>query len=573
MGGEAVLLAVIDGVGHYRGGDVAAALARDTILRHLDGYGQASAEAGLEKALTEAGNRIRKAAEKSGEHSQMGCVATACVIDEEGRLTYAHQGDCRLYVYQDGLLRKITHDDAPVGELEEQGLLTEEEAMCHPDRNIIYDMLGAGLHEASDGFIEHGTLHLGGNCQVLLCSDGLTDQVGSGEIKAVLDEDVSCTAKADLLVGAANGKGGKDNVTVVVATVDAPKRREDPPKQTPIQSETDNKNNVKRMKKNKTVIPVMTIVTLGLLAGFLVLFNNQKPMLDAAREAYAGRTAVNLDEDTPEGILTLILRDGGFYPDGRDAECVSHHLATARHKNGRPFRRLGELTGWQNQMPVSTARNRGGEALAALADSSCRRLGQTPEIAAMYGKDSVPPFPRTGDAVIEVRVARAGDGAPVPGVIVRVKEHFYEERTDTSGALAAVSPRDSVVGYMRTDDLGRVRIPATRGRSYSVLPVRPGFEYGSEKGTSGGSLERRKTRIVFQEREHRISPFPGTTFSDLKSSRSLTVRTPEEYLRRLAESVLLFLLSWWAALAAVLLRDRKVGHPSNAEMLPVLAFI
>lgn len=219
MGGDAVLLAVIDGVGGCPGGDIAANIAADQIKMYLDGYNLPSGN-GLEQALIVANNRIVNMAHKNTDCYYVGyCVATACVVDQYNVLHYAHLGDTRLYLYRNNQLIKISHDHSIVGYMEEVGILSETDAMNHSDRNKINRMLGAELHRRDNNFIESGSLPLEGECQILLCSDGLTDQVKSAEIEFILRKDIPLEDKVDTLIAEANSKGGKDNVTVVISKI------------------------------------------------------------------------------------------------------------------------------------------------------------------------------------------------------------------------------------------------------------------------------------------------------------------------------------------------------------------
>ncbi len=574
MGRRAVLLSAIDGVGGYAGGDIAANLASDTVKSYLDGYALQVPELGLEQALISANNRINRYASEKQEYGSMGCVASVCVIDDTYTLYFAHLGDSRIYIYQDGQLTKITHDHSPVGTMEDEGELSELEAMAHPDRNIIFRMLGHALHRFGDGFIEHGTIQLNGACQVLLCSDGLTDQLRSAEIKAVLDENTTADDKVHKLVEAANEKGGKDNVTVVLAEVKASEKEEAPVNMLERQRE-DIKSN-RNMNSNSKVAGflAMLVITLGVLFGFYMLYRNQQPLLGETNKSYAEGRAVNLDKDLPAHTLESMLYQGGFFPDANDAKCVARHTTRVLADNQYSIKRLGELNLWAYQIPAFTAKYSGGSALAALADTSFSKIGVTPDVAAMYAKDSIPAYSTTGKAVIEVKVIDAESHNAVPGTIVRLKEHFYEEVVvDSLKREFATVARDTVAAYAKTDSLGYARFDATEGKSYSVLPIKPGFQYGKEKGTVGSVLKARKTTYVFNEREHRIRMFPGSSYSEIKSSTSITVRTPEEYTDKMLISILLFLVFWWAAFISVIIRDNKLRQKSESIIIPILMFI
>ena len=113
---------------------------------------------------------------------------------------------------------KITHDHSPVGEREDRGEITEDEAMRHARRNEIYRDVGSSERDPDDpGFIEIETFPMPSDGVLLLCSDGLTDLVAapqSAPESSATRPDFDAAARA--LIAAANDAGGKDNITVVL---------------------------------------------------------------------------------------------------------------------------------------------------------------------------------------------------------------------------------------------------------------------------------------------------------------------------------------------------------------------
>lgn len=218
-GGEYLLMVVVDGCGGYEGGEVASALAREEILAFLSGYGgDASRLSLLEEAVCIANNKIVRKRVECKKLSSMGCVLTAAVIDlANGLLLLSHVGDTRCYLFADGTLRKLTRDHSLVGELEDAGAMSEQEAMNHPRRSVIDRMVGEEYHRLDDGFVDSTIIPLQNEYSILICSDGLTDLVSSSEIKGILKADYSTEEKTKCLIEYANKKGGKDNVTIVIA--------------------------------------------------------------------------------------------------------------------------------------------------------------------------------------------------------------------------------------------------------------------------------------------------------------------------------------------------------------------
>jgi serine/threonine protein phosphatase PrpC len=218
---------VIDGVGGYEGGEVAAAIARDTLLAELKDTKQPVPDV-LRSSFILANERILTEKQQGGKNDRMACVLTFALADlVENLFYYAHVGDTRLYLLRDSSLVKVSKDHSFVGFLEDSGRLTEDAAMTHPKRNEINKALGfGGQIEQEADYIETGQSPFLPGDLLLLCSDGLTDLVNRQEMLAILESGDSLEQKAKALIDAANERGGKDNITVVLVVNDkAPSRQ------------------------------------------------------------------------------------------------------------------------------------------------------------------------------------------------------------------------------------------------------------------------------------------------------------------------------------------------------------
>ena len=213
-----ILAVAIDGVGGYEGGEVAASLAQNCIVKYLETYPNGERIELLRQAVISANNTIFLERKEHPEYSNMGCVLTATLIEVENkRINMAHIGDTRLYQYADGSLVKLSHDHSYVGYMEEKGELTEEEAMRHPQRNVIGRDVGSQFLESSgNDYIEVESFPLIPNSILLLCSDGLCDMITSEQMRIELEKEIPIKEKVDNLIKEANKAGGKDNVTVVL---------------------------------------------------------------------------------------------------------------------------------------------------------------------------------------------------------------------------------------------------------------------------------------------------------------------------------------------------------------------
>lgn len=215
-GGTHLLAVCVDGVGGNGGGDVAANLAVRCISEHLYESKQTTYSLdALQAAVIFANNSIY-AQHYNPWLSQMSCVLTAALINlEDGKMDVCHVGDTRMYMLKNDVMTKVTSDHSLIGPLEESGQYTEEQAMKHPQRNIITRSVGKDILHWGTEYIQTHTLHLK-PCTLLLCSDGLYDMVHSSQMKRILQGPIPADERVEKLIDAALEAGGKDNVTVIV---------------------------------------------------------------------------------------------------------------------------------------------------------------------------------------------------------------------------------------------------------------------------------------------------------------------------------------------------------------------
>ena len=207
---------VVDGIGGQAAGEKATEIALARIRARLERQ-TGTMEQRVREAVAVANNEIFEAAQLHPEWAGMACVLTLVLL-ENGSALAAHVGDSRLYKIRGRSMRKLTHDHSPVGEREDAGELGEIEAMRHPRRNEVFRDVGSELHEPDDpGFIEVQSFPFEPDSALLLCSDGLSDQVESKDIRAAVERHAgNPEAAVHELIDAANLAGGKDNVTVVL---------------------------------------------------------------------------------------------------------------------------------------------------------------------------------------------------------------------------------------------------------------------------------------------------------------------------------------------------------------------
>ena len=204
-GSEPLLVAVADGLGGHRDGEVASRLAIDSAV----------ASAGPPWQRVKAANTaILDAVLRQPHLVGMGTTLTVAQLDPAGSVTLGHVGDSRAYLLRAGRLIRLTVDHSFVQEEIEAGRLSEEQARRHPKRSHLTRALGFG-HDIA---VDIGSTPLVIGDRLLLCSDGITSMLTDDQIAAILGVGPpSDTAWG--LIEAANHAGGHDNVSVVVILV------------------------------------------------------------------------------------------------------------------------------------------------------------------------------------------------------------------------------------------------------------------------------------------------------------------------------------------------------------------
>ena len=212
---EENLYIVADGMGGHNAGEVASALAVSTV--------RSGARMGIRtpdqfrELVQQANTAIYTASLDDSTQSGMGTTLTAAAVvpGEEPRILIANVGDSRTYLFRGGALTRLSVDHSYVQELVNEGIITPEEARVHPRRNIVTRAMGIDRFVQVDVFSH---LVRTGD-RLVLCSDGLVDEVADVDIARILTEHSDPQETAEALVLVANANGGRDNTTVIVLDI------------------------------------------------------------------------------------------------------------------------------------------------------------------------------------------------------------------------------------------------------------------------------------------------------------------------------------------------------------------
>jgi PPM family protein phosphatase len=222
VGDRGSLFVVADGMGGAAAGEVASAMATETIYDQMVTAWGGEKEATpqrfafrLKEAVEVANGRIHAHAKAHPEVRGMGTTTTAAGLLGD-HVFLSQVGDSRAYLIRNGDAIQLTKDQSLMQRLVEAGELTEEEAAKSERRNIILQALGPDARVRVD--LTHQEVRKGDI--LVLCSDGLSGQVKKEEIAEIVTRDRDLQVACDELVALANARGGPDNITVVLARLD-----------------------------------------------------------------------------------------------------------------------------------------------------------------------------------------------------------------------------------------------------------------------------------------------------------------------------------------------------------------
>ena len=209
--GDVYLLAVADGLGGHASGEVASKMA----LIELEEYLKANLKAEptqeiFKQAIDKANREIYLLSKENPEYKGMGSTLVAALIYRDKALI-ANIGDSRAYLIKDEI-KQITRDHSLVQDMVDKNVLTREESRHNLQKNVVTRTLGTGSEVQAD----YSELSLDGGA-LLLCSDGLPDALTDEQISEIIINAPGVESACDRLIEQANEKGGRDNISVILA--------------------------------------------------------------------------------------------------------------------------------------------------------------------------------------------------------------------------------------------------------------------------------------------------------------------------------------------------------------------
>ncbi len=208
-----VLMVVCDGMGGQNKGDYASKMALDILVESFQKKRKTPAlltRSWLLRTIKDANSHIYNEATKNPTYRDMG-TTLVCAVIQDNKIILANIGDSRAYRYDEQGLSRLTEDQTYVDYLYRSGQIKAKERDASPDRHVLMNALGIFPSASCDLVIKpyYGET-------ILLCSDGLYNNVSESEIRAVLATDERPDQKVASLIAEANANGGSDNIAIAI---------------------------------------------------------------------------------------------------------------------------------------------------------------------------------------------------------------------------------------------------------------------------------------------------------------------------------------------------------------------
>ena len=329
---------------------------------------------------------------------------------------------------------------------------------------------------------------------------------------------------------------------------------------------------MRKLKGNWIGLLPVVLSFLMIYSGFVRYSKNIAESLEHVNDDIVARRTVVLDSNTDQQLLSEIVFENGYASTKEDAEFISRTLVERQNKQKHRTlldRLLGKNKDNRLESLWSLQKRDIGKISAHVADS-CHVLSTILDVSrdkiglsmdSLFGyNDNL----YSGAYSIKVVVKHKKEKS--------IKSFFSrDEYCENVPVLLQMHYRDSldlksdILGCLWTDEKGETTFKGLQAdSSYSVLPIKDGYEYGKLKGVIGGDwklegkdAKRREKTFTFVEEEHRIPMFINSVIRQIKNDRTIIVRTPDEFLSAMRESLLTIILSWSGVAVLMLVLTAK----------------
>ncbi len=274
------LFIVCDGMGGHVGGATASKIAVDSLIDYFNKEKYDNPILAINSAFQFANEQVYASALSNLELKGMGTTGVLLLIVEED-CYIGHVGDSRIYLHSNGILNRITKDHSFVQTLVDGGIISDDEAESHPQKNQILKALGIAPN--IEATVNRSAIHVKGGDVFMLCTDGLNGMVNDKSMEMMIQYD-NIESSTHILIKAALDSGGLDNVTATLVAIDESSHVKSQfidynPKISTKLDQTDfnlirSKNTLKDSKKGKRNIVFLTAIGLCLIFFGLVFFTD-----------------------------------------------------------------------------------------------------------------------------------------------------------------------------------------------------------------------------------------------------------------------------------------------------------
>lgn len=319
----------------------------------------------------------------------------------------------------------------------------------------------------------------------------------------------------------------------------------------------------------KKAIAAYSLTSIVFLLGIFSLYSNLKPQFDEVDKAIAEERTLVLNKDLKASLLSRKLYEAGYIQDSKDAGLISRRIVECLDTLGA-FSNLGALMKPGMKVPAHIASKQGGENMKLRIENDHFKLGVSSLPMSISSnpilKDSI------ANATISVHVKNANrEKWPVANIPVRLKKYSISSKFKKDGT-GSDGIKETIVGYATTNNQGIATFKVAKGGYYSVVPIKKGFQYGREKGTTKNALNE-SLDFSFTQTPHVISLFSPQTFKNIKLDKTLIVRTPSDFRDALAGMCTAFILGWGLFLLFTFQLDKKLDTRTDYLLIITLMII
>lgn len=326
----------------------------------------------------------------------------------------------------------------------------------------------------------------------------------------------------------------------------------------------------------RNTIYAFCLVSVVLILGAITLNYNLSPLFGSIDKHIENGETIVMNGSIDASRLEQLLIEGGYIKDPQDAHFISQWYKE-KIESGEPLENLGAINSKRFRIPADTIKLFGGEELNSKLYIELEQLGQdsvwrsidTSSLNSVFGAKS------DSTSLIKVYVGEASQGKilgiipkkpeDVSGVPVRITEHWTNKNVPSKNL--SVSHGSKTIGFAVTDEDGMVFFYVPKGHSYSVLPIKEGYQFGQEQGTVKGPLVKDLDLIKFSQEKHKLRPFRSGTYAQLKKDNALISRSPAEFRNALVSDIVIFIGCWLTVFVVTGFMDKRQGQTTDSLLL------